>query len=174
MDVIRDNIDHMSNLLDDLLVYSGVINRDKVKNEVQVNEVLDLIIQPYDKTKIQITRKNIFPCYGIKSEISRCFQNLISNSIKYNENDIVKILITGKISKKHIIYEVIDNGIGIKAEHSEIVFSEFQRIDKFKYPGSGLGLSICKEIVANHGGEIRAKDRPEGGTIITFSILKND
>ncbi len=173
LSIVRENIDHSLALLDDLLIYSGIIKEEKNKKLLAVNDILNTIYQAYDKNKIKISYDNILPCYGTKSEIYRLFQNLISNSIKYNENTVVEIKISSHQTDNSIVYSVSDNGIGISKEHATIVFSEFQRVHKNKYKGTGLGLSICKEIVANHGGTIHVKEKPTKGTNIIFSIAKH-
>ncbi len=170
--IVRQNIDHLINLLDDLLIYSRVIKADKVKENIEVKDILHLIASSYDQEKIKIDYQHILPCFGVKSEITRVFQNLIDNAVKYNDNAIVKIKISAIDQVNTVIYTVSDNGIGISKEHQRIVFSEFQRVHKNKYEGTGLGLAICKEIVAHHGGHIQAKLNSSGGTDIIFSISK--
>lgn len=170
--VIQVNIDRMSNLLEDLLIYAQIIQKDQVKALTSIKDILDKIVMGYDPKKVKINYANLQPCYGNKSELSRLFQNLISNSIKYNDNDQAIINIRSTQEKNYMKYTVTDNGIGIKPEHEQIVFQEFQRVNHEDHLGTGLGLSICKEIVNLHGGKIWAKGLPSGGTSITFKIAK--
>ncbi|NNF20454.1 MAG: hypothetical protein HKN67_00815 [Saprospiraceae bacterium] len=170
MEVISHNIDYMKTMLDDLLVYSRVIREKKEKGRVELRKVLDEIKETYPGEKILISYDVNANVYGIESEIHRLFQNLISNAIKYNDNEVVEINIQSRISKGRYEFVVSDNGIGIDEAHLELVFEEFQRLDKRKYKGTGLGLAICKEIVINHGGSIIAKRNEKGGTDFIFQL----
>jgi len=173
LDVIDDNVNHMSDVLDDLLIYSNLISEEKTKQKIEITEVIEFITEPYDKEKINVNFDHLLPCYGVKSEITRLFQNLIDNAIKYNQSEVKEISISSRDIEGFIEYKIVDNGIGIKEEYRELVFSEFQRIDKKNFKGTGLGLSICKEIVLNHGGKIEIDGVKKGGSLITFSIAKN-
>ncbi|MGZ5304491.1 MAG: sensor histidine kinase, partial [Bacteroidia bacterium] len=75
--------------------------------------------------------------------------------------------------ENHWLFTVTDNGIGIKQEYLEKVFVIFQRLhNSEKYPGTGIGLSLCKRIVERHGGDIWLESEPGNGTTVCFTIQK--
>lgn len=170
--VIKQNIDYLNTVLDDLLIYSRVIREDKKKENLNIPEILDQIYTAYNKEHIKIIYKGSKHCFGVKSEITRLLQNLISNSIKYNTSNIIEINIENQEKENYNQFTIKDNGIGIKEEYKSIVFEEFQRVNHKDYEGTGLGLSICKEIVVQHGGSINISSNIDKGTEIIFNIAK--
>jgi len=104
------------------------------------------------------------------------FQNLISNSIKYRSNEILKIEIKATKESNQYIFTVKDNGMGMLPEHLERIFTIFQRLHtKDEYEGTGIGLAITQKIVYQHGGKIRAESDLGKGTTFYFTIsIKTD
>ena len=164
----------MDDMLDDLLIYSDVIQTNKEMELIDTNILIDQISNSFTNNKLEINTIHLHSVYGIKSDLNRLFHNLISNAIKFNENDKVMISISSQEKGKQIEFILSDNGIGVMEEHRQIIFEEFQRVNKKKYSGTGLGLSICKEIVANHGGNIRVEGNSKGGTNFIFQLPKYD
>ena len=108
-------------------------------------------------------------------QILRVFQNLIENAIKFKKitpgRDFPKIHIS--CTKQNNIYQfsVADNGIGIEMQYRERVFIVFQRLHSVKdYPGTGIGLSVCKRIIERHGGTIWFESVVNEGTTFYFTI----
>ena len=118
---------------------------------------------------------------GVRGQMRQLFQNLILNSLKFNNKENPKVFIRRKdVSKdeakeygidasKYVCIEVADNGIGFEDQFSDKIFGLFQRLNGNIYQGTGIGLSICKKIVDNHKGFISAKGKPGDGA--TFRIL---
>jgi len=105
---------------------------------------------------------------GRPLQLQQLFQNLISNSLKFNESEIPEIHITCNNlkdnSEQDYRIHVKDNGIGFNSEFKEKIFESFQRLHgKAEYPGSGLGLAICKKIAEGHGGSITAESEEGKG-----------
>ncbi len=106
--------------------------------------------------------------------ITEVIYNLIENSMKYMDNKKGRIIIEAEYVEKHILIKVIDNGPGISADDIPYVFDKFYRAEKSRsssIPGSGLGLSICKYIINEHGGEIYCKSSNRNGCEIGFTIV---
>jgi light-regulated signal transduction histidine kinase (bacteriophytochrome) len=105
-------------------------------------------------------------------QIIQVFQNLIENAIKFKKKtELPKIHIT--CTKQHEMYQfsVADNGIGIEMQYHDRVFIVFQRLHSAKdYPGTGIGLSICKRIIERHGGTIWFESTVNQGTTFYFTI----
>jgi signal transduction histidine kinase len=99
------------------------------------------------------------------------FQNLIDNAIKFRGRVAPKIYISSKQEGNEWIISIQDNGIGINAQDSKRIFEMFTRLhDSLEYPGTGIGLAICKRIVEQHGGRIWVESKPGEGTTFYFTI----
>ena len=170
--VISDNLEYLEAMLDDFLIYANILKRENKVEDVDLNAVVDEVRQLFLNPKIDFAVQPLPKISGNKSQLSRLFQNLFSNAIKFNENDVPKIRISCSANGKFVEIKVSDDGIGIPKDQIPLIFVEFQRLQKEKYEGTGLGLTICKEIVANHGGEIRGEQNEQGGTDIIFTLKK--
>jgi len=102
------------------------------------------------------------------------FQNLILNGIKFTETSVIpKIAITSQEQDKHWLFSIKDNGIGIPEEFQKKIFIMLQRLNvSKKYKGTGMGLSICKKIIEQHGGTIWVESQPNLGSTFFFTIAK--
>src|SRR5204862_2064727 len=118
------------------------------------------------ETKAEIIVENNLPYITAdRFQITLLFQNLISNAIKFRNNHSPKIHIRGEDNKTHWQFSVKDNGIGIDEEQSKDVFRIFYRLHtREEYPGTGLGLALCKKIVEHHGGNIWLKSETGKGS----------
>jgi len=180
---------NMRTLIDDLLDFSRANRRSHTFDQVDLKSVVDAAISELDlkieETKAAISFSGTFPTIeAVTSEMKQVFSNILSNAIKFRKiNGAVDIHVrAGKMTRAekqvlglapaHTFYkvEVQDNGIGFEPEYSEKIFQIFQRLNgKSEYPGSGIGLAICKKIVEKHNGLIFAKGTPDEGA--TFTII---
>jgi signal transduction histidine kinase len=103
-------------------------------------------------------------------QIVQLFQNLIGNAIKLHGEEKPRIHISAKQKGKEWVFSFRDNGIGIPREHAKKIFEIFQRFHRDKYPGSGIGLAICKKIVERHGGRIWVESEIGKGSTFYFTI----
>jgi light-regulated signal transduction histidine kinase (bacteriophytochrome) len=119
------------------------------------------------------------------TQLAQVFQNLIGNAIKFRGEESPQIHITVSRnsiesnpensnlipSEKEWLFSVQDNGIGLESQYAERIFVIFQRLhSRSKYPGTGIGLAICKKIIERHGGRIWMKSKPDQGSIFYFTI----
>jgi len=104
--------------------------------------------------------------------IGQLFQNLIENALKFKGDKNPELVISGKkINEKEYLFSVKDNGIGVPKEYSEKIFVILQRLHTSdKYPGTGIGLAICKKIVERHGGKIWVESELNYGSTFYFTI----
>jgi len=187
MDRIVNAATRMRILIDDLLQYSRTNKSDAVFEPIDLNATLEDVKQDLSEiiieSKAEITHQTLPKIKGIPYQIQQLFANLISNSIKYKKPDVAtSISITyEKIKAKnenisedsnaqYHKFTVTDNGIGFEPEHAEKIFLLFNRLHaKTEYPGTGVGLAICKKIVSNHNGHIFAIGKiNEGASIIIY------
>lgn len=169
-----DGSNRMRILIQSLLEYSRV-NRVKAFEPINVNQVIDLVLQDLRETiqnnKAAITVNALPEITGDPILIGQLFQNLIGNAIKFKGDKDPEIIISGEKKDKEILFSVKDNGIGIEKEYSKKIFVIFQRLhSKDKYPGTGIGLAICKKIVERHGGIIWMESEIGKGSTFYFTI----
>ena len=172
-----DGSNRMRVLINSLLEYSRV-NREKPFEPIDLNVLLEDINQNSNQiagTGVVITWGKLPVISGDPVLIGQLFQNLISNAIKFKSDKPPEINIECETNETEYSFEIQDNGIGIQKEYSEKIFVIFQRLhSKEKYPGTGIGLAICKKIVERHGGKIWVESEPDKGSVFHFTIKKNN
>jgi light-regulated signal transduction histidine kinase (bacteriophytochrome) len=108
---------------------------------------------------------------GDELQLIQLFQNLISNALKFHGEAAPVIHIGAQLQGKEILFSVADQGIGIEPQYRERIFLLFQRLHgKKEYPGTGIGLAICKKIVDRHSGKIWLESEPGKGTTFYFTL----
>lgn len=165
----------MQNLVDDLLSLSRVETQahpfEKVDTNAVVAAALENLQFAIDEAQAQVTTSSLPDVRGDTSQLRQLFQNLIGNAIKFRAGRVPEIAISAL--KKGYLWQfaVKDNGIGIAAEYHEKVFQVFQRLHgQSEYPGTGIGLAICRKIVERHGGRIWVESEPGQGTTFFFTL----
>lgn len=167
----------MQKLIRDLLSFSRLATDSKEYEWVEVNEALSEaesnLKAVISETGTVINKDTMPRIFGNKSQLTRLFQNLLENSIKYRNESSPQITITSKEEKDEWEFSVSDNGIGISEEYFGKIFQIFQRLhSKEKYAGTGIGLAICKRIVERHGGRIWVTSREGEGSTFSFTLKK--
>lgn len=167
---IYTSADRMKNLIDDLLLYARESSTEKQFVSTNLNTVLEGVRSDLDMVIEQKQAKvDIGPLptlNAIPGQMHQLFRNLLSNSLKFVREGVtpeIKVRATREKDHAHITFE--DNGIGFQQEFADYVFKLFKRLhSKSEYHGTGIGLSLCKKIVQNHGGDIHAESIPGEGT----------
>jgi signal transduction histidine kinase len=166
----------MQQLIDDLLQYSRVGRLTKEFEPVNCEQVLSQSLANLETeinaTQAQIIHDPLPAIAGNPLGLLQLFQNLISNALKYRHPQISpRIYISVSPREDMWLFSIQDNGIGIETKHLERIFQIFQRLHSDKeYPGTGIGLAICKKIVELHGGTIWVESAPAQGSTFYFSI----
>jgi signal transduction histidine kinase len=108
---------------------------------------------------------------GDAAQLTQLFQNLVANAIKFRGVQPPEIHIHAEPEDGFWRFAVQDNGIGIAPDYFERIFEMFQRLhSRSTYPGTGIGLAICKKIVERHGGRIWVESAPQQGTTFLFTL----
>jgi signal transduction histidine kinase len=174
-------IDTESERLEKLSHQLLILNEDRnefLKENINLSEIVEAELNRnkllFPRKYTSIIEKNIM-IQAVRSDLEQIVQNLIGNAIKYStENEGIDIQL--KIDQPKIIFSVSDNGIGIDEKHKNKIFGRFFRVDDSRtsnIEGSGIGLSIVKEIVEKYQGKIIVKDNRPKGTIFIVEIPKN-
>jgi signal transduction histidine kinase len=110
---------------------------------------------------------------GDDAQLVQLFQNLIANAIKFRSRPGPRIVVSAEAENGCWRFAVQDDGIGIGQEYFDRIFVMFQRLhSRSAYPGTGIGLAICKKIVERHGGRIWVESEPGQGTVFTFTLQR--
>jgi PAS domain S-box-containing protein len=165
----------MRDLIRDLLEYSKVGSTDLHMESVNCSSVLNKAIsslQPaIEETTAVVTHDKLPTLVVDPSQVRRLFQNLVGNALKYRGKETPIIHISAQRMEKEWVFSVRDNGIGIAPEQTERIFKIFQRLHgKGEYPGTGIGLAICKKIIERHGGRIWVESELGKGSTFFFTL----
>ncbi|MDA8164084.1 MAG: ATP-binding protein, partial [Desulfobacteraceae bacterium] len=136
-------------------------------------EVIENLRLRIEETGAHITHDPLPSVRGEASQLARLLQNLVANAITYCKGRRPEIHIGAAPDGERWRISVRDNGIGIPPEHRERIFQIFQRLHtRQEYPGTGMGLAICRKIVERHGGRIWVESEPEKGSTFFFTLPK--
>jgi PAS domain S-box-containing protein len=170
-----DGATRMQALINDLLAYSRVGTRGHELEPTDVGAVIDRVISDLGAAIEQAgasVRHGALPIVmADPGQLGQLFQNLISNAIKFRGDRAPEVEVTAERQGAFWRFAVRDNGIGIAPEYVDRIFVIFQRLHtRTEYPGTGIGLAICKKIVERHGGRIWVESDPERGSTFSFTI----
>jgi light-regulated signal transduction histidine kinase (bacteriophytochrome) len=124
-----------------------------------------------DEGRAEVTADPL-PTLAVDSlQLAQVFQNLLGNALKFHGQAPPHVHVSAHKQGSDWVFSVCDNGIGIDPEYREKIFEIFQRLHaRTEYPGTGIGLAICKQIVERHGGRIWVESEPGRGSTFFFSI----
>jgi chemotaxis family two-component system sensor kinase Cph1 len=119
----------------------------------------------------KVTRDPLPTVMADDIQLGQLFQNLIANAMKFRGEEPPRIHVSAKQNGDEWLFSVRDNGIGIDPTLTDRIFIMFQRLHGMKeYPGTGIGLAICKKIVERHGGRIWVESEIGEGTTFYFTM----
>jgi len=167
----------MTALIEGVLTYSK-IDSERVEQKINLDEVVNAILADLHTdiiaNNVKIERHKLGRIKGDEIQIRQLFQNLFSNAIKFHEDARPKVLIGKREDHGTAVFFIEDNGIGIEPEFRESIFRMFSRVNNYeKYPGQGIGLSMCKKIIAYHNGRIWIENPKKVGIRFCFTLNEN-
>ncbi len=176
-----DGVNRMQALIDDLLAFSRVGRGDRELTDVDAGAVarraVDALSAPLAETGAEVEIGELPTVRGDERELGQLFQNLISNALKFHGDDAPRVRVTAAAEEggTEWRFAVSDNGIGIEPRHAERIFKMFQRLHgRDAYPGTGIGLAICKKIVEHHGGRIWVEPNADAGSVFKFTLAASE
>ncbi|GAB3168719.1 PAS domain-containing sensor histidine kinase [Telluribacter humicola] len=166
----------MKELIQNLLSYTQVSKKEIAEDEIRVEELFNIALQNV-KTTVETTNAEIIiesdvdTIHGDSIQLVQLIQNLLSNALKFTDVDSPRIMIKCNKEDGQVKFAITDNGIGIAEEDLGKIFEIFRRLNtKKEYPGTGIGLAICKKIVDRHRGRIWPVSEKGKGTTFYFTI----
>lgn len=170
-----DGARRMQELITDLLAYSRVGTRGKPPAPTDCRVVVDQVVKDLqaaiEDADAVVTRDELPIVHADATQLSHVFQNLIANAIKFRGEDPPRVHVSAELDGNFWRVAIRDNGIGIEPQYADRVFVIFQRLHAHRtYPGTGIGLAICKKIVERHGGQIWFESEPNAGTTFYFTV----
>ena len=170
-----DGARRMQALINDLLAFSRVGRTTEAFVEVDCNEALDRALHnletAIEEAGAEVVRSPLPAVDGDPSLVTALFQNVVANAIKFRSEAPPRVEVSAQPLEGEWSFRVADNGIGIDAAYAERVFVIFQRLHaKERYPGTGIGLALCKKIVEFHGGRIWIDTSVPVGTTVCWTL----
>lgn len=174
---IVDGVARMQALIQDLLAYSRVGSQGKPLGPVSMERVLTAVTGQLAlaiaDARATITHAPLPTVRGDEGQLQQLLLNLLTNALKFRGERPAQVHLGADAENGHWRLFVRDTGIGIAPQYSERIFEIFQRLHgRGQYPGTGIGLAICKKIVERHGGRIWVEPAPGGGTIFYFTLAR--
>ncbi|MFL5351401.1 ATP-binding protein [Archangium sp.] len=170
-----DGATRMQALINDLLAYSRVGTRGKelvpMPLEKSLERALSHLRLAIEESGAQVKVEPLPWVKGDEPQLAQLLQNLVGNALKFRGERPPLIRVSATREDDTVTVAVEDNGIGIEPQYYERIFAIFQRLHgKEEYPGTGIGLSICKKIVERHGGRIWVESTPGQGSTFRFTL----
>ena len=165
----------MERLIEDLLAYSRVSTRGAAPVATPAGSALDNALAglklAIDESEATVTRDGLPTVRADPGQLERLFSNLVGNAIKFRGTEAPRVQVGARRDGDEWVFSVADNGIGIEPRYFDRIFVIFQRLhERDRYPGTGVGLAICKEIVERHGGRLWVESQPNRGSTFFFTL----
>jgi light-regulated signal transduction histidine kinase (bacteriophytochrome) len=180
----REYVDHaisgaanLQRMVDGVLRFARVDSSEQQLEAVDCNRVLEralhLLEEDIAKNDAEITSDELPTVIADQGQLEQLFQNLLSNALKFKNERAPRLHISADEQKDEWLLGFRDNGIGLDPQAADRVFLMFQRLHtQQEYPGTGIGLAVCKRIVTRHGGRIWVESQPGEGSTFFVALPK--
>jgi len=170
-----DGAQRMRQLIRDLLAISRVETRGRAPQRTEMGAVLAEVLQDLAETVREsgaaVTHGDLPAVMADGTQLRQVLQNLLSNAIKFRSEAACRVSVDAERLDGEWLVSVRDNGIGLPPQHAERIFAPFQRLHgRSEYPGTGIGLTLCRKIIERHGGRIWVESRPGEGAAFLFTL----
>ncbi|MBI5672904.1 MAG: PAS domain S-box protein [Nitrospirae bacterium] len=170
-----DGANRMQRLIQDLLAYSRVTTQGHVFERVDCHALLEEVLSnlrlAVEESRAVVTHDVRLTVMADRGQLGQVFQNLIGNAIKFRGQEPPWVHISAERKDAEWRFAIRDNGIGIDPQYADRIFVVFQRLhDREEYPGTGIGLAICKKIIERHGGRMRVESQLGKGATFYFTL----
>ena len=175
LDAIEDGVGRMRAMLEAILSYAQASRTTLHPVVFDSNRALEKAVANLE-TRLQesgcrLTRDALPVVRGDEALLTELFQNLLSNATKFRADRPLRVHVSATSNDAEHVFSVTDNGIGIDPRHRERIFVVFERLHpRAQYPGTGIGLSVCKRIAERHGGRIWVESTPGDGSTFHFTV----
>ncbi len=175
LDYIIDAAERQRTMIQALLNYSRLGRNYSPKVSIDLNALVEKVLEDLSlsiaETGATVTVSELPTVQASATQMTHLFLNLIGNGIKFKGDATPRIQIAAQLQSSDWLISVQDNGIGIKPQYAERIFQIFQRLhSRSEYPGTGIGLTICRKIVEEHGGRIWVTSEPGQGSTFYFTL----
>jgi signal transduction histidine kinase len=173
-----NGVNRMYDMIAGLLRYSGLTRPDPSVEPLQLDEVLqsalDRVTQRHPERRIALTAEPLPALMANSLQLGELMEQLLDNAVKFNRSAVVQLRIRASEDEDEVRISVQDNGMGLNESFQQKVFQIFERLEpNGDYPGSGMGLALCKKIVERHGGRIWYESEEGKGATFHFTLRKN-
>ena len=170
-----DGASRMQALINDLLAFSRVGTRggtfEPTSSEAALERALANLRLAVQESGATVSHGPLPTVVADAVQLTQLFQNLVGNAVKFRGAEPPRVHVAAEPAGDEWVFSVRDNGIGIAPEYRDRVFALFQRLHgRGEYPGTGIGLAICKKIVERHGGRIWVESAPGAGSTFHFTV----
>ena len=179
IDYAVEGAKRMQALIGGLLEFSRVGRIDEPSARVDMGAALDQALlnlrSAIEESRAAVTRDPLPVVTGNAGRLTQVFQNLVGNALKFRRSgEAPAVHLSAVPQRREWLFEVRDNGIGIDPQYLERIFVIFQRLHtRAEYPGTGIGLSICKKVIERHGGRIWVESQPGVGSTFRFTLPRD-
>jgi len=162
-------------LVSDLLEFSRLGTAGKEWQWIDSGQVLSETLMDLktltEESHAVVTQSALPSVLADPTQLGQLFQNLIGNALKFRGKDPPRVQVSAERKSDEWEFSVRDNGIGIEPKHFERIFTIFQRLhERENFPGTGIGLAVCRKIVERHGGRIWIESAPGEGAAFKFTL----
>lgn len=175
IDYAVDGVQRMRGLIDDLLAFSRLGSQtpsfERTDMQDLLRDVCDRLHVAIDEAGATVSGAALPAVWGDPRQLERLLTNLVGNALKFRAATPPTIDVSARRTGRQYTFTVADNGIGIDPQYADRIFVIFQRLHlREEYPGTGMGLAICKKIVERHGGRIWVESAPGAGARFHFTL----
>ena len=173
---IVDGAARMQQLINDLLTYARTGRVEKDALEVDCNRIVERVrldlSNAIEQSGAEVVVAGELPTKrGKPTQVAQLFENLVANAIKFHGAAPPRMVISAGPDGSKWRFAIADNGIGIEPQYADRIFAVFQRLHtQAEYPGTGIGLAVCKKIVEGQGGRIWFESEPGVGTTFYWTL----